>query len=227
MTIIPAFEEFQDSFRSALRGFPESRVHVLENGATCAMIGQGRRVAVLGGLHGDERSGPLAILKVLQEDGPALIPDGLELWVVPLVNDEGWDRQARDWNGIDLNRIFIKRYAPHFIKSIMAALAERAPEISLDLHEDSRHQGNPYFYSYQPAPQPFVQALAEATGAGLTPWAPSRKWAGTSEVFVRRKGCIITTTAEISHNGYSLEQRIDWYASVLRWSLCNARRFLH
>lgn len=63
----------------------------------------GRRVAVIGVIHGDEDDG-VAIVDELRA-GPVV--DGVELWLVESMNPDGQSAQVRqNANGVDLNRNF-------------------------------------------------------------------------------------------------------------------------
>jgi protein MpaA len=63
----------------------------------------GRRVLVIGVIHGDEDAG-VAIIDELRE---RVVPDGVELWVIESMNPDGQASQDRqNANGVDLNRNF-------------------------------------------------------------------------------------------------------------------------
>jgi protein MpaA len=69
----------------------------------------GRRVLVIGVIHGDEDAG-VAIVDALREAGA---PDGVELWLVPSMNPDGQAAQDRhNANQVDLNRNFPYRWGP-------------------------------------------------------------------------------------------------------------------
>jgi peptidoglycan hydrolase-like protein with peptidoglycan-binding domain len=64
----------------------------------------GRVVVVVGSIHGDEQAG-LQIARYLQSQ--AVIPAGVDLWVVDTINPDGVARFTRtNANGVDLNRNF-------------------------------------------------------------------------------------------------------------------------
>ena len=63
----------------------------------------GRRVLVIGVIHGDEDAG-VAIIEELRERD---VPDGVELWVIESMNPDGQAAQNRqNANQVDLNRNF-------------------------------------------------------------------------------------------------------------------------
>ena len=69
----------------------------------------GRRVLVIGVIHGDEDDG-VAIVDELRAEP---VPDGVELWIVESMNPDGQTKQVRtNDNGVDLNRNFPYRWGP-------------------------------------------------------------------------------------------------------------------
>jgi protein MpaA len=69
----------------------------------------GRRVLVVGVIHGDEDAG-VAIVDRLRS-GP--VPEGVELWIVESMNPDGQAGRFRgNDNGVDLNRNFPYRWGP-------------------------------------------------------------------------------------------------------------------
>ena len=69
----------------------------------------GRRVLVIGAIHGDEAAGT-AIVDDLRSQP---VPDGVELWLVDSMNPDGQAAQVRqNANGVDLNRNFPDSWGP-------------------------------------------------------------------------------------------------------------------
>ena len=69
----------------------------------------GRRVLVIGVIHGNEDAG-VAIVDELRAE-PA--PDGVELWIIESMNPDGQAAQERgNANGVDLNRNFPHNWGP-------------------------------------------------------------------------------------------------------------------
>src|SRR5690242_11677898 len=63
---------------------------------------QPRRIYISAGIHGDEPAGPLAALKLLQENR---WPDNVEIILLPCLNPIGFTLNRREnAEGIDLNR---------------------------------------------------------------------------------------------------------------------------
>lgn len=106
------------------------------------------------GIHGDEPSGPLAILQTLQENR---WPQA-NLWLVPCINPTGFRRNTRENSlGIDLNRDYRHRNTAE-VRAHVAWLEQQPRfDLSLLLHEDWEANGF-YIYELNPANQP---SLAE------------------------------------------------------------------
>ncbi len=69
----------------------------------------GRRVLVIGVIHGDEDAG-VAIVDELRAEP---VPDGVELWIVESMNPDGQTNQVRSNDvGVDLNRNFPYKWGP-------------------------------------------------------------------------------------------------------------------
>ncbi len=201
----------------------QARLTRLEQGGYIATVGNGTRVALMSGLHGDERSGPLAILEWLEQtQEKKLIPDGYQLWIAPLVNSLGWDHQSREWNSLDLNRLF-NASAPPFLKSIMASLSSPLPCLFLDLHEDSDYR-DLYIYHYVGDQHDADVELAQVLGARLQTWSDFGPWQGSGEVFLREQGCNQCITVEIPPT-WELPDRIRCARQAIRWMLDNVPKF--
>lgn len=114
-----------------------------------------KRVYLSTGIHGDEPAGPLAALKLIQENR---WPENLDLWFCPCLNPIGFTLNTREnANGIDLNREYLDPVAEE-IKAHIKWL-ERQPnfDLSLLMHEDWESHG---FYLYEQNPDARV-SLAE------------------------------------------------------------------
>jgi murein peptide amidase A len=115
------------------------------------------------GIHGDEPAGPLAALRLLQENQ---WPENVDLWFCPCLNPLGFVANSREnERGIDLNREYLNPLAAE-IKAHIAWL-ERQPKFDLCLlmHEDWESHG---FYLYEQNPdarpslaEPMIEAVSE------------------------------------------------------------------
>jgi hypothetical protein len=121
---------------------------------------QSSRVYISTGIHGDEPAGPLAALKLLQENK---WPEHLELWLCPCLNPVGFTLNSRaNAKGIDLNRGYLNPVAEEILAHI--AWLERQPkfDLCLMLHEDWESRG---FYLYEQNPDgkiSFAEKMIEA-----------------------------------------------------------------
>jgi protein MpaA len=107
----------------------------------------GLRIYISAGIHGDEPAGPLAALRLIQENQ---WPPDAELWLLPCLNPEGFILNTREnAGGIDLNRDYRNTKAAETEAHI--AWLERQPQFDLYLcmHEDWESHG---FYLYEQNP---------------------------------------------------------------------------
>ena len=113
------------------------------------------RIYISAGIHGDEPAGPLAALKLLQENN---WPPDAEIFLLPCLNPIGFTLNKRENAGdIDLNRDYRKPQAAETRAHI--AWLERQPkfDLYLCLHEDWESHG---FYLYEQNPDSKI-SLAE------------------------------------------------------------------
>jgi len=109
------------------------------------------------GMHGDEPAGPLAVLRLLEEnDWPA----DISLFVIPCFNPGGFTRNTREnEDGVDLNRDY-RSHKSALARAHIAWLEQRPRfNLSLCLHEDWEAHGF-YLYELNPDLQPsFADAI--------------------------------------------------------------------
>ena len=124
------------------------------------------RVYISTGIHGDEPAGPLAALRLVQENQ---WPAPAEIVFCPCLNPVGFAANTRtNGQGIDLNRDYL-----HFQSAEIRAHClwlENMPrfELALCLHEDWESHGF-YVYELNPDAEP---SLAEAIVAGVQKVCP-------------------------------------------------------
>lgn len=120
------------------------------------------------GIHGDERSGPEALLHFMAEWTFSREID----WVVsPLLNPSGFGQGTRcNAEGIDLNRDFLRRQCRE-TEAFMNWWAGRSKpcQIHLSLHEDWEAEG---FYLYEIDTSGRSESLAPAILESVTEVAP-------------------------------------------------------
>jgi hypothetical protein len=113
------------------------------------------RIYISAGIHGDEPAGPLAALRLIQENR---WPKNAEIYLLPCLNPAGLAlNQRENADGIDLNRDYRNPKAAEVRAHI--AWLERQPkfDLYLCLHEDWESHG---FYVYEQNPD-HRPALAE------------------------------------------------------------------
>jgi predicted deacylase len=107
----------------------------------------GVRIYISTGIHGDEPAGPLATLRLLNENN---WPTDAELWLLPCLNPTGFILNSRENDGRkDLNRDYRNTVTSEVAAHI--AWLERQPkfDLYLCLHEDWESHG---FYLYEQNP---------------------------------------------------------------------------
>lgn len=114
-----------------------------------------RRVYISTGIHGDEAAGPLAVLRLLQENQ---WPANIELSLLPCLNPNGFVLNRREnQNGIDLNRDYLHLQTAE-VRAHVGWLEKQPPfDVCFCLHEDWESHGF-YVYELNPDGQP---SLAE------------------------------------------------------------------
>lgn len=139
----------------ALRRLPHSTINSSASarsyGATAPKRSEGgppsTRLYISAGVHGDEPAGPLAALKLIQENR---WPADTELLLLPCLNPDGFVLNTRgNADGIDLNRDY--RHLESGEVAAHVRWLERQPtfDLYLCLHEDWESHG---FYLYEQNP---------------------------------------------------------------------------
>jgi murein peptide amidase A len=128
-------------------------------------------VYVSTGIHGDEPAGPLAALKLLQEDQ---WPGDVAVILCPCLNPTGFPLNRREnADGIDLNRDY-RRLSSAEVRAHTAWLGNQPRfDISLCLHEDWESNGF-YLYEVNPDQGPslgdkIVEAVARVCPVEMSP----------------------------------------------------------
>jgi murein peptide amidase A len=118
-----------------------------------------KHLYISSGVHGDEPAGPLAVLRLFEEND---WPNEASLFVIPCFNPDGFVRNAREnADGIDLNRDYRSRKAA--VVQAHVRWLEKCPrfDLSLHLHEDWEAHGF-YLYELNPDGQPsFAERIIE------------------------------------------------------------------
>lgn len=134
-----------------------------------------RTVIFSAGIHGDEISGPLAILELIRRfDWRSLRRTRVVL--LPVGNPWGFDHHRRtNAAGRDLNRGFGGKLLCGENRLLYDAVKDEKPELFLSLHEDDE-QGAFYMYAYgRPEERSAALAAIKADGRRYIPLARSRR----------------------------------------------------
>jgi hypothetical protein len=120
------------------------------------------RIYISTGIHGDEPAGPLAALRLLQENN---WPPDAEIFFLPCLNPVGFTLNKREnGDGVDLNRDYRHPKSAEVLAHI--AWLERQPkfDLYLCLHEDWESHGF-YVYEQNPDNRPaLAEKMVEAVG---------------------------------------------------------------
>jgi predicted deacylase len=215
------FQEYYRNFMTVLQDAPRTRLHQMAHGGLIAQINdRGPCLAVISGLHGDERSGPLALLEWASRQDSQLCPEDRRVWLLPLLNDQGWDKNERMWRDLDLNRAFLPgaQTTPRFVHEVMEEWAIHLPDMFLDIHEDSSRPDEPYLFWYKDETHDLALRLAEHLQAKSEPWDDFEYWRGSDEVYLRTLGCQHCITIE-SPAGWPIQERIRWNLNAMEWCI--------
>jgi hypothetical protein len=108
-----------------------------------------KRILLIAGTHGDEPSGPYAVVSLLEDKQFLGALNTIELTVLPLVNPSGFLAGTRtNKEGKDLNRWFFdknKRGTPAEVLAIKRELRRASFDLVISLHEDEDTRA---FYLY-------------------------------------------------------------------------------
>ena len=124
------------------------------------------RIYLSAGIHGDEPAGPLAVLKLIQENR---WPEAAEIFLLPCLNPIGFTLNRREnAESLDLNRDYRQPKSTEVRAHI--AWLERQPkfDLYLCLHEDWESHG---FYLYEQNPDNKF-SLAEKMIGAVKPVCP-------------------------------------------------------
>jgi hypothetical protein len=132
----------------------------LHREASSSILHPTSRIYISTGIHGDEPAGPLAALRLLQENK---WPERAEIFLLPCLNPAGFMLNRREnAAGIDLNRDYRKPKSLEVRAHI--AWLERQPrfDLYLCLHEDWESRGF-YLYEQNPDKKPsLAETMIEA-----------------------------------------------------------------
>lgn len=142
------FPNYQTAFREAAEaaGFTATMLAGLEAGPLLAWerLGNGPRVYLSAGIHGDEPAGPLAMLELLLA---GFFAADFHWLLCPALNPSGLAAATREnAAGVDLNRDYWLRGTPEVVAHAEWLDGLATPDICISLHEDWETTG---FYFYE------------------------------------------------------------------------------
>ncbi|MDD5141721.1 MAG: M14 family metallocarboxypeptidase [Verrucomicrobiales bacterium] len=132
------------------------------------------------GIHGDEPAGPLAALKLIQENN---WPPGTELWLLPCLNPSGFVLNSRESaDGRDLNRDYRHLETAEVAAHIRWLERQANFDVTFCLHEDWESHGF-YIYELNPDHRPslaakMIEAVARVCPIDLSPVIEGREAKG-------------------------------------------------
>ena len=198
--------------------------------------GNGRRIYLSAGIHGDEPAGPVAVMQILEE--PWLAASSDDWTICPALNPTGLRAGTRENSpqGIDLNRDYQRRESPEVAAHAEWLLDQPAPDLFLSLHEDWETTGF-YFYeiNLRPDDPARAQAILAATSA-IIPTEPAlviddhpvrqpgwihhaadadlpNEW--PEAIFLAKNGCPLSFTFETPSQA-PLEKRVATHVAAVR-----------
>jgi len=238
MSVAFDFAQFQTAFRAAAEaaGFAPTVLTELAAGPLIAWErpGNGPRVYLSAGIHGDEPAGPLALLELLRTE---FFSADFHWSLCPALNPSGLIAATRENScGVDLNRDYWLRGTSEVIAHAVWLDEVTTPDIFISLHEDWETAGF-YFYEinlgddnpdrarrildavspwFPPEPGPEIDGH-EAREPGWIYHAaePDVPEGWPEAIYLAKKGCPISFTFETPSHA-PLEQRIAAHAAAVK-----------
>lgn len=168
-------------------GFAAAEIGTFDGGPMIAWDrrGNGRRVYLSAGMHGDEPAGPLALLELMRQD----FFDAQHDWsICPAINLSGLAAATRgNAAGIDLNRDYWHRRTPEVAAHAAWLESRPRPDVFVSLHEDWESSG---FYFYEINLGPDCPERAHAILTAVEKWFPREPGPVIDEHIAREPGWI-------------------------------------
>lgn len=125
-----------------------------------------KRLYLSTGIHGDEPAGPVAVLRLLEENN---WPEEVAIWLCPCLNPTGFLQNRREnADGVDLNREYRSPRAPEVVAHVEWLKHQPSFDLSVCLHEDWEANGF-YLYEVNPDAQPSLAERIIREVAGVCP----------------------------------------------------------
>lgn len=139
--------------------------------------GPRKHLYISSGMHGDEPAGPLAVLRLLEQNQ---WPSHITFFLIPCFNPGGFKRNSREnEDRVDLNRDYRSAKTPLVRAHINWLEARPRFDLSLCLHEDWEAHGF-YLYELNPDLQPsyadtIIKRVAEVCPIDTSPLIEGRE----------------------------------------------------
>lgn len=212
--------EYMERFDAAAKKHRFKKTKLSEGRAVYRLGNGSIRIAIISGIHGEERAGPIALLSWLEMTRKEyLIPEHVSLMICPLVGHDAWNNREREENGtINLNEVWArKQMLPSYISELKVQLQSYKPSIFVDIHEDSTIEDNEPYLFRERRVNGIIKKLQKALGVSpLKGLWKNPEYRGTSETFVFRNGCLETTTIETPQTKV-LKSRVGFNLAALKW----------
>lgn len=194
----------------------------LSAGRAMFTLGTGKmRVSMISGIHGEERSGPVALLSWLELTPKGrLIGDHVSLFVCPLVGHQAWNMNEREEKkNLNLNQVWRWKSAPKYVQELRTELTKFKSDMYMDFHEDSTIEDKePYVFREKKTGE-YIKIIQTTFSLSKTKGVFKRsnpEYHGTSEDFALRLGCKNTTTIETPLDKY-LRFRVGFNLALLKY----------
>ena len=125
-----------------------------------------RRIYISTGIHGDEPAGPLAAVRLVEENR---WPVDAEIVLLPCLNPSGFRLNRREnAGGLDLNRDYLNPKSPEITAHVGWLKRQGNYDFCLSLHEDWESHGF-YLYELNPLNRPSLAPGMVAAAATVCP----------------------------------------------------------
>lgn len=174
----------------------------LFNGAEIFTFGK-PHLFLMSGVHGEERSGPIALRKLIHYK-----KDLENVWVLPCLNPLGYTQSNRLCGSYNLNSEWKDTTPVDFIRQLMALLEINTPKLFVDIHEDYEQVN--YIWSNHSNPvniENDVRDFCYKRKVGWIVWPRDKVYEGTSEDWAVQKGIAAYTPEAGMYQNF--DKRLD------------------
>ena len=197
----------------------------LSNGAQIYNFGK-PNLFIMSGVHGEERSGPMALFNLLKRKKNRLD----NIWILPVLNVKGYEELNRLCGGINIQDQFFAESKLDFVNQLVSIIGNNVPFMFVDLHEDCESEVN-YIWSHwdnytnNPMIEMKVQQYCIKNNYGLT-YAPDtpKMSVGTTETYMRAIGAHSSYTAEVKMYE-SINKRVEDQESFIEFFIETAKAY--